>query len=269
VITFSDIKGAWSDQSIVHWWCPNGYTYLIGSCVGPYPAYAGDPIPSGANHAEIIIRIAGSFYAALNLDSHGNPQPFTIPPGITDQPCIVQGNFSDIVYGGDVSFCVTVQNNVAGTFSHTFDFSLSSFPAVWHAFNNPAEIPSACAAYTTEWVDLVRHDVSTSNNVVASCAIESTVPANITRIRVFFTDTLGSSNVGGWDTVNVTVNGSVILGVPEPTVPSSPADTGIISLAATNIYVEIACGVRSDGADPGGSAAISKIIIDGIGADPY
>lgn len=129
VIQFADLTGAWNSSETVAWQCPNGFSYFAGACFFAIPLGAPDPLPT-VRHMQIIANVNGAERDVLNTDLAGNPQPYTVPGGISNAQVLVHGNTSSTNPGnGQVAFCVTVTNNQLGNFDHVFDFGGS--PLGW------------------------------------------------------------------------------------------------------------------------------------------
>jgi hypothetical protein len=112
ILLFEELRGAWNDGFEVFWHCPDGWLFAAGSCAEPIQYNnAADPL-IGTRHMSIVGLIGGTYYDVLQLDSLGNPQNFTVPAGIVDQPVtLVANNDPSLHISGEVTFCVNVTNN--------------------------------------------------------------------------------------------------------------------------------------------------------------
>lgn len=264
-ISVEAFSGAWNDpgNDLLTWRGPNGQVYFAGAYLpGTQELVGTDPLPT-APHMSLIALINGVYYPLFGAT-------LTIPGGISNAQVILQANDSNLSDDqGDVCVTLNVVNNSLATFTHTFDYSLSAFLVDWHAVNNPGETPSDNALYTTTYTDVRNINNAAPNVSVRQCSIESTVPAHVTRVRAFITYVAGGNTNGVIDSGFISVNGTLYDQTAHPAVPASPIDTGPIDVMAVNIQVNLTCGLNNLTADPGGSAAILKVIIDGLGADPY
>lgn len=125
-ITLNSVNGAgWdgveSDFGPL-WRFANGDQYIGGIDVGFPRTDSGDPLPT-ANHMKIIAGYGGGpGYLDLPVGT-----AITIPGGVSNAQIWIQVNDSTLANNqGSYDVCVTVKNNAAGGFSHTFDFTLAS-----------------------------------------------------------------------------------------------------------------------------------------------
>lgn len=78
-LTITQLAGAWWDGNVSNYWqCPTGYQFALGTCTSNYiDGQSGDPIPSGAKHMQLIIRLADGTYDDIPL----NESSYTVPAG--------------------------------------------------------------------------------------------------------------------------------------------------------------------------------------------
>lgn len=117
VIQISNAHGAASDGTVV-WYCPNGAVFQLGACFGSGTTSGGDPLNTSP-HMMLIAKIDSTYYPMYNTT-------FTVPGGVSAASVEFQLNDSNLADNyGNITFDVCVTNNAAGTWSHTFDFLVS------------------------------------------------------------------------------------------------------------------------------------------------
>lgn len=142
VITIHGTSGAWNDGNSLYWYCPNGYQFILGTCNNTPITNMGQLLVT-ARYMSIIAKIGPTYYDVFNPDSDGNPQPFTVPGGVINQPVEFLANFNPGspagFPGGIVEFCATIRNNAAIAWSHHLDFRLSPYGFTPYNFSNPGD----------------------------------------------------------------------------------------------------------------------------------
>jgi len=117
-IVISEAVGATYNPANGGWYCTDGSLFFGGACLASALTAGGNPMPAILS-GKLIAKIGSTFYDVYN-------GTFTVPGGITSQPVQFQINYASIATSsGDISFKVHFCNNVAATWSHTFDFTLS------------------------------------------------------------------------------------------------------------------------------------------------
>jgi hypothetical protein len=132
VILIENPSGAWFDgNEFVNWTCPNGWRFFAGTCIYAPNYDSLDPLPLVLDMC-LIAQIGGTYYNVFNSDLAGNPQPFTVPAGHTNDPVTFLPN-DHVPSGnaGEISFCVKVTNNSSLSWSHDFDLTVGSYPSVF------------------------------------------------------------------------------------------------------------------------------------------
>jgi len=257
-LLFSDLFGAWQDNRDLFWHCPDGFLFVLDVCGPTLPHGSPDPLPTGY-HMQLIANIGGTYYDILQTDSQGNPSVFTVPSGVTNQNVIIQANIDDTdKINGEVQFCVRVTNNQLGAWEHRFDLTTSPFPFV----------PCGNGVWTAG-VGFTDTLVMSGPNSYrgANICTHLAASANITRVRVAASSTLGSNpqNVAivldpGSHLVLNTANVSGLWSY----------DTGVISQSGvTDFTIDDSVGEVSGSGDPGGTLILSEVIINGTGTDPF
>lgn len=271
-ILLTNLYGGWQDNRRINWNCPDGWVLVDGDCIETVPSSGSDPVPTSL-HMALVGEINGTFYEILNIPLGGTqPTAFTIPAGISNAQMTIQANTDRLdLTNGDVSFCLEYTNNQAGNWQHTFDFTVAAFPADWHPLHDTSTSPADLAVYTpgSGYTDVYTCDVATGMNCERLVDVESTIHAQVTRVQAFFSLTPGTYTQPTSTTGQITINGTHYDVNTYPVIASSPLDTGPISVAATDIQIELASGTSINGTDPGGSVQLSKIIVTGTGVDPY
>lgn len=117
--------GGWTDGSTA-WFCPTGQVYLLGTCGADSPAVGGDPVPTGANHMQIVGELTGGtgFFNPLT-------GTYVIPPGVTGEQLTFQANDATLDdNSGTVQFTVRVCNVTLTTWEKVWDFTTESGPFI-------------------------------------------------------------------------------------------------------------------------------------------
>lgn len=270
VITIDTLEGAWSDTPVAHWWCPNGWTFFLGQCTGPYPAVAGDPLMS-ANHMELIAHIGGAYYRILNPDSHGNPQPFTVPPGITNQSVTLLANTSaPSAINGSISFCAHMTNNVPGHWQHTFDYALSPYTATAHP---EATGPGAVWVGGQGWTAADFQQPLGDYHHGAFIDIPDVAGSyTITDVRIAYDTELPFDYPSGADVaifigVHSGASAQVLSG-------ALVAGTGILDLPGlaethADMFLFVQTGFKVGSAPTAGTSTLLQLVVEGTGTDPW
>jgi len=118
-LEITSAEGAGSDTSgIGNWFCPDGTPFVFGSCTGFGGPLGGDPA-SGVDHMRLIYQIGASYFDAMGgsvVVGGSGPQAVGIQVNdatISDNP-------------GSYKVCVKLTNGETATWSHTFDFTVTS-----------------------------------------------------------------------------------------------------------------------------------------------
>lgn len=121
VIALTDVIGAGEDAGVPPWYCPDGTIFFAGACViGTGGTDSGDPLNT-VKHMRLLYKIGGSYYDAM-------AGSFTVPSGVANEQVEIQVNDDDLADNtGSYQFQICVTNNqVVGSWSHTFDFALGT-----------------------------------------------------------------------------------------------------------------------------------------------
>jgi len=162
---------------------------------------------------------------------------------------------------GGVQANSTADCDTCGTFTHTFDFTIDA--QGWTAFGSPLGSYSSGAWRQTFAV--VGGIGYRSFDIHISHASRT-----LTSVELTYTRSPGTINNSGDVVTGIWANGftNALRTVTTPTVTASPfLWTG--SQVSNQITVQLLCGVRLAAVDPGGTEALTKIVVTGIGSDPF
>jgi hypothetical protein len=251
VLTLNSAVGSAWDGGFGHdWTCFDGEVYFLGQCAGGSHLDGADPLPT-ASHMALLYNIGGTLYDATT-------GPVTVPAGVTSALVTIQVNDSDITdNAGSFLVCLTVTNNQAATFKHTFDFTKKSWG--W--------IPSVVSGETfgvwvagTGWKSTL---FTPSNDGLLQ--IRKTFPARtITKLEINYTRTTTSegSHPGSGTS-------GILSSVLQWNVPATLAigTHDFIYLESQSIdEISMLQSTDTGNANP---AWISELTVYGLGADPF
>lgn len=247
-IDLSNLAGAWYSGS-VSWHCPDGGIFFV-ACTGAEEFSGSSQMPA-VPVGRVIALIDGTYYDILG-------STFTVPGGIINQQItLLMNTDTPSTASGSITLDAQVCNNQAAAFTHTFDLAIS--PAGWTVRDQ---------GFWTAGVGFTDGTVTYAGTVFRGADINRlSVPAfTLTRLQAFGNAVLGvsplvfgigASSPGAYIASQTPVSGANYL------------DTGLINVAGvTDLYCDLIPG-RQVGVDPGGSCVIYKIIVDGIGTDPF
>ena len=275
ILLFNNLDGAWNDKREVIWNCPDGWVYALGSCGQTFPHGSPDPLPT-ALHMSLIIEINGNYYDAVNPDINGDPQPFTVPGGISNAQVIIRPNIDDNTQvQGNVTFCVTVTNEqpVTGSWIHTFDFLAS--PGGFTPWPNSTFTPVGNGSWVTGvgWGATSSTDGSAD---LAASVIERTLPAGVVINTAEITYNLAKGTVlaGVFQSVAIDLSGSG--GTTSSISAATDADGTDKTLAiipgaytVNHFKLDILNTFKAVGGGVFGTSRITKLVLTGEGTDPF
>ncbi len=250
-VTITDAAGGWNDGSgFEGWYCPNGLPYILGACAGVPLHDGGDPSPI-AFHGELIALFGTSIAPA----SSG---VINIPPGDPLEPLTFQMNDGSLAdNAGSITFKVQVCATAVGTFSHTFDFTVSD--GGWVLRDTGEGIYVAA----TGW----KQDDTTGLN--ERLVIQMTVPADttITSVGGTYDWAFGTGGLEAAGHVIRTFLSGSTVGSAQIVDQGTDQTAGlvqdaVVDLIEWNLY---ACtGFCTDG-----SVLLKEIVVQGLGTDPF
>lgn len=254
-------SGAGNDGGTSVWYCTDGEQFFGGACIGFAHTDSGDPLPT-ANHMRLIWLIDGTAFDAMG-------GAITIG-GSGPQQAILQVNDSALANNsGSYDVCVDLTAAAASGFTHTFDLTLNGggFTADldggfteasylagsgWHATTFG---PLTGGAYYYTYLSITRTFATTTITSVDlyydfHSGTDSDPAHN--RVVIFNLDTTAVINLAG----SLFPDGD---GLVEHWVGSQSAST-------LNVQLGLA---RDTSPTPGGSGRVYKIVVSGIGTDPF
>jgi hypothetical protein len=244
----------------------NGDQFFAGLDVGLPVTMGGDPVPS-ANHMTIIAAIGTTpVYLALPLNT-----PATVPSVPANSQVAIQVNDSAIGDNqGELDTCVSVKNNAAATWSHTFDFT--SLDGGW----TPVVVASVPTAQYVPGVGWKTVDWAAAfNNYYRLIQIERSFSSSeITSIDATYDYTLGGFTVGANKGLSLTENSTEVFSQRiDAMVNGSLQHFGYThdDAGITHLSLFIVASVFNTGGTPtyAGDATLPRIVVSGIGTDPF
>jgi len=266
-ISLESVSGAWNDPDTDGpvWRCQDGNIFFAGSCSPLTTTLVGtDPLPT-APHMAFVLQIAGTFY---DFSSGA----FTVPGGISNQQVILQANDSYLADdNGQLCFTLNVVNNQAAHWSHDFDLTMNSF-ATKFALINDTNFTNPQGIYVpgAGWQTALLTPAASPTWRVRQFRLQSLFPVNYTALRLTFAYAAGAQNAGV-SSVDFYVNNkgvSTVDSVPTGTGVTSPRDIPAHN-CTNNIEISFIPGSDNTSSDPGGSATLQHIHIEGVGTDPF
>lgn len=259
-ITLNSATGA-STQDGVGWQCPDGEIYFAGACAGGGVTNPGAYVPA-AKIGRPVLFLNGVYYD-LTIGT-----PFTVPGGVVNQtPMLVLNYVSTNVISGTVNCTVTVCNNVAGTWSKTINFLLTSCGAVQPVPTRPT---------WGSWVPGTGMDCSTAsfagcNQVRLEFQLNFGVTTTLTHIDMEYNLTAGLSDCGSSDFVSVFLNNQsiIVYNVATPSVPAGSNQHIVDNTVRTGITdLEVFFSAEETSSTPSGSGQVVSLTLHGTGTEP-
>ena len=261
VVQISNAHGAASDGTVV-WYCPNGAVFQLGACFGSGTTSGGDPLNTSP-HMMLIAKIGSTYYPMYNTT-------FTVPGGVSAASVEFQLNDSNLADNyGNITFDVCVTNNAAGAWTHVFDFTLSDYGWITQAF-----AVGTPGAYTpgVGWVN--GDSQNPAANYYRGVAIQKSMASRtVTDMQMTYdisglnTDASLTNHAvnlvaGGTEEAFVTFNS--LVNATGQILTWHGSKTGCTSLAmeAFSSYFVLSATYQ-------GSSRITKLIVSGLGTDPF
>jgi len=248
------------------WRCPDGSQFIAGLCTSFQTTSGSDPVPS-APHMSTVISINGTFYSILP------GSPFTVPAGISSVTPFIQVNDTSLADNqGSYNVCVTIQNNMPSTFTHTFDFVSSNGGFI----ANPYLLISGSVG---NWVggsgwlygDAV---LSAPTNDYRLVRIYKTFPSTtITSIQAIFNSTAGGTDRPTSNFCEFIATDQHETGIIKSVdFAHQPSGSNLnLSWAGSQAMTTINLFIASSyfNASYAGDVALTKLIVQGVGTDPF
>jgi len=119
-INVTNASGATYNPTTGGWFCPDGSSFILGSCFPSSITDAGNPMPS-VQSGRLIAKIDTTYYDVYS-------GPFTVPGGITGKPVTFLINYDNPAGStGALTFNVEVCNNQSAAWSHVIDLTATNF----------------------------------------------------------------------------------------------------------------------------------------------
>ncbi len=263
-ITVLSARGLTNDDVEVVWRNYAGDEVLAGVNIGAPFFQASDLLPT-AYHDSLLLRIGTSLYPAYT--------PFTVPSGVSNaQPVLLLNVTSAPDMAGSIDLQVEVCNNQQATWSHTFDFisgsqgwTLSAIPPTQSGASG-AYVPGVgwTAAYTQYMTSVGYRILNILSPVVTA--------TQITGMEIFYTGGFGNlTGPAQIDSMYTVVGGSATSQASSPagSIPAAPWGATWAAASADQVQFVIFVGVENCNCDPGGHLEVSRLIVSGIGTDPF
>lgn len=260
-----DASGSGNDGGEIQWRCSDGATYFGGLCdEGETRLDGGDPVPS-ANHMSLVINIAGTFYAFTS-------NSFTVPGGVVNQQAEIQVNDAALSNNkGSYEVCVTVTNNQAATWSHTFNFALST--GGWQQIQAVGDNHIGVWTPGSGWTQT--QDTNGAGNSRRGAVIKKLFASStITSVSMLFDYVIGTTNAptdvaqGGYDNISTLFQNDYAHAIAGTNLTLA---SGSITHTDTEIDIALKTDTNIGGGTGGftGSCIIKSVTITGTGTNPF
>lgn len=256
VITFSNFNGSTSATNGL-FYCANGQELFL-TCFGTPPAGGGSDIDASHPHYGLIVTIGSNHYLA-------SAGPITVPGGVANAQVTLRINsVATDILGAGFSFDVEDCNNQTASFTHVFDFSIND--GGWIIAPTRVGSWSPGVGWITDWQ---------FDGAGASARFVSITKAfgsrTITSFAMTYNFTNGTETIleDGTTLWNGTISGSPIASAGHANGTNLVVGGPMSPFTSVRLSADVTCGNLSGNADPGGSATITKIVISGIGTDPF
>lgn len=263
-IEFLNGDGATNDGADLEWYCPDGSQFFAGGCIENGHTDGSDPLPS-ANHMSVIALIDSTYYSLTG-------GILTVPSGHTNAQVILQVNDDDLGdNSGQIAFDIQLCNNLPGSFTHVFDFTTSPGPFRLETTSDPDhDNPHGVWTAGLGWTTTDALAAGPSGDYYRRCAIITTTSFSrtITNATLYYDYTAGPTNDSS--TPGVEVYPDLVI-----TQAAAPSGTGLqaIDIPTTDPLTYLVLSVLPSRATSagglGGSAVIKKLIVTGVGSDPF
>jgi len=247
------------DGDFLLWYCPDGSQFFAGVCTGLTTLQGGDPLPT-VPHMKLVAKIGSTFYDV-------EPGTFTIPAGHASDPVTFQVNDDSLDDdAGSLSFDVQVCNNQAGTWVHTFDFSVDT--QGWAPYDTGAGNFFGTWSAGLGWANT---DASNSGLNARGVAITRTfTTTELTSVQMTFDYALGTVDSGVFTLQNVAdaVTNFIVTHLSDVVTGTNAVQFGAAdSPGQTHINLQYLCDITAGARS--GSVLLKKIVLTGKGANPF
>lgn len=239
--------GGWTDGSLA-WWCPDGKTYVLGTCGANQQHQANDPLNPGAYHMAVI----GGYNTTTPVYFNPLTGSYIVPAGVTNQEAWLQANDGSLNDNqGQIEFDVEVCN---GGWTHYYDFTVSNqgFSA-WNSTNAP---------YTAGQGWIIGQHVSNYYAQWQRKLITLGATTQIRRIRLYFTGSDSNFRKGMYLTQYP--SGTSIWNNEQRAIWTSPVDWQNLT-ASYNGQIYLGWGAENPS---NGVQTIVGLRVDGVGTEP-
>lgn len=261
VITISAVSDAATDGSGI-WYCPNGQTFFLGGCVGATTTSGSDPAPS-VPHMRLIAKIGSNYYDAYNTS-------ITVPSSTSFSNVEFQLNDASLSDNyGEITFKVCVTNNLAATWQHTFDFALADGGWITQSF-----AVGTPGLYTPGLYWTYGDAQNPSTNYYRCVALQRGLASRtITRVEMIFDISgLNTNQPLSNHAVNIVANSTELTFITWNSLTNAN-DQHLVWMGSqagvTTLYVFAASSYFLPTATYQGAAHIKKVIVSGLGTDPF
>lgn len=247
------MTGAGNDGTDLIWYCENGQVFFLGNCNGSTVTHSGDPVNT-APHMSPIVYIGSTPY---QISPRG--VAFTVPSGHTNDQVVLQINDDTLSNNsGSYNVCATVTNNQTTTWTHTFNFPISD--GGWTPADN-GHGPLAIWVSGDGWDSTIDVDAA---NTTANGIVRMFPARTIKTVEVLYQASADAGSGGAREVLfgtggSLSLYGSLNTG-------SGSFDTPIVNSQAGVTTLRIQ--VDRNGA-PDTTTRITKVIVTGIGSDPF
>lgn len=262
-ISVSNFDGATVEDPDFLWVGPQGLLFFGGAYQPGTGSHIGaDPVNT-ALHQSLIIFIGGNFYTLF-------PGPFTVPVGVSnEQPYLMLNTSAPGNVIGTVQFDVQVCNNQVGTWSKTWDFTLT--PGLWQPESDSLFTNAAVWTPGVGWVQTDQNFSGASWARIVGIQLDP-IAFNLDSIVFTFNRTMGHLDATATSGQNLVYDVSVVDAEIWSSLISGdgqhyngPAPTAI----ASRLAVLIGCANNDTVQPTDGSCVITKCTITGHGPNPF
>lgn len=261
VIQITNAKGAASDGTVV-WYCPNGAVFQLGACFGSGSTSGGDPLNTSP-HMTLLAKINGVYYNVYNTS-------LTVPGGVSAASVEFQVNDSNLADNyGDLTWDVCITNNAAATWTHTFDYTVTD-----GAFA-PISVTVGVPGIYTPGVGWTHGDFqSPANNFFRGIIARRSMAARtITGVEmVYDVSGLATNQGGGTIFAGIFDSGGQIVGTAFSAMTNGTGQHLVWNgsrAGATYIQPLLYSSYYGPASNFAGAATVKKLIVSGIGTDPF